>query len=62
MPKPLPEKKYLVEKRDELIFALSYQGYKDVDIAFIFNVNRSSIMRILKKMPADWTPKWVKVS
>ena len=51
----------LIEKRDELIFALDYQGYNGQDIAKIFNLNRSTIKRILSKKPLGWKPKWHKV-
>ena len=55
------EKSYLVDKRNELVWALDYQEYNGADIGTIFNVNRSTINRILKKKPKNWKPKWVKV-
>lgn len=51
---------YLAHKRRELIWALKKQQYTDAQIGRIFGMNRSSIMRIVKEMPRNWTPKWVK--
>jgi len=60
MPRPTQEKRHLVEKRDELIWALVHQDYNFEEIGVIFNVNRSSIKRIAVKKPSGWKPKWVK--
>jgi hypothetical protein len=49
------------EKRDELIWALSIQDYTHAQIGRIFNLNRSTILRILADKPKDWKPKWIKV-
>ena len=54
-------KRHLVEKRNELIWALSLQDYPNVDIGGVFNLNRSTIKRIMAKKPRDWKPKWQKV-
>lgn len=51
---------YLADKRRELIWALKKQQYTDAQISRIFGMNRSSVMRIAKDMPRDWTPKWIK--
>jgi len=61
MSKPTTEKKHLKEKRDELVWALNYQGYNGEEIGYIFNVHRSVIHHVLKKKPSNWQPKWVKV-
>lgn len=61
MARPAEEKLHLYEKRKELIWALSYQGYSGADIAVIFNVNRSVTNRIIKECPDYWKPKWKKV-
>jgi hypothetical protein len=54
---------HLLEKRDELIWALSLQGYTSSQIGRIFNIRyRSTVTRIIKKKPSRWTPKWVKRS
>ena len=50
----------LQEKRDELVFALSFQGWDNVEIAQMFNLNRSTVGSILRKMPEGYRPKWVK--
>jgi len=55
-------KQYLLDKKYELIWALSLQDYNYQDIADIFNLNRSTIMRIVRKRPYGWTPKWRKVA
>lgn len=52
---------HLAVKRDELIFALAHQEYSQKEIGIIFNRNRSTVLRILEKMPKDWRPKWIKV-
>ena len=43
----IPTKKYLLEIRAQMIFALKSKGYDQVDISKIFNMDRSSICRIL---------------
>ena len=50
-----------MDKRDELIWALDLQDYKPAQIGRIFNLNRSTISRIIEARPKDWKPKWVKV-
>jgi predicted DNA-binding protein YlxM (UPF0122 family) len=57
----MKEKRHIREKKVELIYALSLQDYTDTEIASIFNVNRSTILRIIKKRPSTWRPKWIKV-
>ncbi len=52
--------RHLREKRNELMWALAFQDYQFVSIALIFNMNRSSVLRVIRKMPRDWKPKWVK--
>lgn len=54
-------KKYLKEKREELIFAISNQDYNNEDVGNIFNLNRATILRILKKKPKNYKPKWKKI-
>lgn len=51
----------LAAKRKELIWALSKQGYTHEDITEILRpVDRSNITRLIKQMPDEWEPKWVK--
>ena len=52
---------HIKDKRDEIIWALSLQNYTDKQIASMFNVDRSTIYRIIKQRPRGWKPKWVKV-
>jgi len=52
--------RYLREKRNELIWALSLQHYSNVHIAQVFNLNRATTLRIIRQKPRDWKPKWVK--
>ncbi len=54
------EKVHLVLKRQELMWALKTQEYNGEEIAFMFNLDRSVISRILKGKPKDWTPKWIR--
>lgn len=54
---------YLKKKRNEIIFALleADQGYNNADIATIFNMNRSTVMRIAAKKPKSYKVKWRKI-
>lgn len=52
--------KHLIDKRNELIYAISLQNYTDAQIGRMFNLNRSTIMRIIKGKPTGWKPKWIK--
>lgn len=56
-----PLEKHLIDKRNELIWALSLQDYTHAQISRIFNINRSTALRIIKKKPSGWQPKWVKM-
>lgn len=49
------------EKRNELIWAISLQGYTYTEIGSIFNVDKSTVMRIINAMPAGWETKWKKI-
>lgn len=53
---------HLRDKRNELIFALlePNQGYSYADIGAMFNMNRSTVMRIAKAKPKNYKPKWIK--
>ena len=54
-------KQLLKEKRQELIWALSLQGFTHEDIAEILKpVDRSNVTRIISQMPDGWESKWVK--
>ena len=53
-------KKHIKDKRDELIWALSLQEYTQAEIASIFGLNRSTVLRIIEAKPKDWQVKWVK--
>ncbi len=52
---------HLREKRNELMWALSLQDYDYSEIGGMFNMNRSSVLRIVRQKPRDWKPKWAKV-
>lgn len=51
---------YLLEKRDELIWALEHQGYNHTQIAKMFNLHKVNIGRIIKSKPNDYRVKWIK--
>jgi len=51
---------FLREKRTELIWALSQQGYNGSQIAQLFNIARSTAHEIIKQMPEGWTSPWRK--
>lgn len=57
-----PMSTHLKEKRNELIFALSepQQGYRNIDLSKMFNIDRSTILRILRTKPKNYKSKWVK--
>ncbi len=40
-------KKYLLEKRAQLMRDLAQDGYNNADIGVIFNIDRSGVLRIL---------------
>lgn len=61
MPRPKNEKLHLLEKRQEIIFALDSQGYNGAEIATIFSVSRSVVNRIIAVKPKKYEPKWIKV-
>lgn len=61
MARPEKEKQYIIEKRDELVWAMSHQDWSNADIARIFNIDPSRVTRIIAVMPKGWKPKWVKV-
>jgi len=48
---------HVKEKRAELIWALSIQDYTFAQIGRIFNINRSTVLRIIKEMPKGWQLK-----
>jgi len=57
-------KQHLLDKRDEIAFALSIQeDYTLADISVILNIkHRSTVLRILRRRPVDYKPKWVKAT
>ncbi len=55
-----PLEQYLLEKRNEIIYALSSQDYNEAQIGRIFRLSRVSVHRILKDKPNGYRPKWVK--
>ena len=54
------EEKHIKEKRIELIWALSLQDYTHAQIGRIFNIDRSTVLRIISKKPRNWSSKWHK--
>jgi len=61
MPKILKEKLHIYEKYQELVWALSSQGYNNEEIGGIFNRSRSQISRVVNSMPKGWKTKWKKI-
>jgi len=51
---------HVQDKRDELVWALSAQGYSASQIGSIFNLHRSTVIRIVAAKPDGWKVKWVK--
>lgn len=52
---------YAVEKRNELVWAISDQGFNLRQLSFIFGMSKSQIHNILQDKPKGWTSPWVKV-
>ena len=55
-------KQHLRDKRNEIIWALGHQGYNNADIGCMFNLNRSTVLDVMKKKPKDYKVKWVKAA
>lgn len=53
-------KEYTKEKREELIWALSEQHYSNADLGEIFNIDRVTVFRIIKRKPEGYKSRWVK--
>ena len=53
--------KHIQDKRIELIWALNIQDYTDSQVGRIFNLNRSTISRIILQKPKEWEVKWIKI-
>ena len=53
--------KHLTAKRNELVWALATQDYTNAQIGRIFNINRSTVLRIIEKKPSGWVTPWWKV-
>lgn len=51
-----PTKLYIIERRNEIIWQLSQEGYTGGDISEMMNLDRTWISRIIKLMPKKWTP------
>jgi IS30 family transposase len=62
MARPIKAEKHLIEKYQELVWALSSQDYSSAAIGKIMNRSRSVIKRLIDKRPKDYKTKWVKVS
>ena len=56
------KEQYLLDKRDELMWALSVQqDYQPFQIAKIFNIRHlSTVTRIIMRKPERWVSPWVK--
>ncbi|MCR4286169.1 MAG: hypothetical protein NUW00_04715 [Candidatus Kaiserbacteria bacterium] len=52
---------YLLEKRVEIIWAMSLQDYSLSQIASIFSLSKTAIFKIIKKRPSDWVSPWRKM-
>lgn len=59
MKKEIPQ--HVTDKRTELLYAISLQGYTMSEIAFIFGMPKSTAHKYISQRPSDWTPKWRKI-
>ena len=55
-------KKFIKDKRKELIWSISEQDYSLPEMADIFGSNTSTLHRIIKEMPKGWKSPWIKVN
>jgi hypothetical protein len=53
-------KPHLSNKRAELIWALSEQGYADSEVGNIFNITKQRVLAIRRQMPDGWKSPWIK--
>lgn len=52
---------YLKDLRDEAIwFHSKYKGLNGSQIAVIFNIPRSTVHDVIKRMPESWVTSWSK--
>ena len=59
MKKEIPQ--HVIEKRLELLYAISLQGYTMSEIAFIFGMPKSTAHKYISQRPVGWTAKWRKI-
>ena len=51
---------YLIEKRNEIMWALARQGHSTTGIGRMFGMSKSRASVILRAMPKNYVSKWVK--
>jgi len=51
----------LLEKRKEIMWSLTSQGYNNAEIGRIFGISRSRANVIMGQMPKRYKSPWVKV-
>ena len=62
MARPKKEQQWIVAMRDDLIWTLVDElGYDRNDVAFMFNVDKSAITRVMGRKPEFWQPTWKKL-
>ena len=56
-------KPHILDKRNELVWAISAQGYSLGEIVDMFGsvTSRTRAQRIIALKPLEWVPKWTKV-
>jgi hypothetical protein len=51
---------FVVDKKKELIWALSEQGYNTRQLSYVFGISRAGAHNIIQEMPSNWVSPWVK--
>ena len=56
-----PVKLHILKRKMELVWLLAWEGYSDIEIGEMMNMERTWAYRLRKRMPRDWEPKLEKV-
>lgn len=57
-----PVKLHILKRKMELVWLLAWEGYSDIEIGEMLNMERTWAYRLRKRMPKGWEPKLEKVS
>lgn len=54
-------KLYILKRKMELVWLLAWEGYSDIEIGEMLNMERTWAYRLRRRMPKEWEPKLEKV-